>query len=169
MVSFTKNIFLSLFLFIPLTANSLEYVYKELVLDIPDCEVTGGGIANIKPYDTLFLSGKNWSMGLGDSGFIKDCAFAENIDNSISCDEQNRIQMLDRITKENTTAARVLFSAQSDDKIKRQEFLNYILYSSASLNKYSVAILVEKLTGKTVVITGKFNDKHLNWLRLEPL
>ncbi len=165
-----KNIVLALFLFIPLTTYSLEYVYKELTLDIPDCEVTGGGIANVSPYDILLLSGKNWDMGFGDAGFMKDCLLiSEKLGNTISCKEQDRIQMLDDVIIEDSQAARAFFIRQPNDIINRQEFKNYILYSSVGQNKYSIAILVAKKTGKTTEIKGKFGDKHLKWLRLEPL
>ena len=61
-----------LFMCIPFMVNAAEYAYKTLMLDIPDCEVTGGGIVNIPPYDSLFLSGKNWDMGFDDHLFTKN-------------------------------------------------------------------------------------------------
>ncbi len=165
-----KIIISVLFACIPLTVNAGEYVYKTLTLDIPDCEVIGGGIANMPPYDSLLLRGKDWSMGFDDRLFTKNClSVSEKLGNIFSCEEQNSITLLDSIIAENSIAARVLFSKAPDDKIKRQEFKHYILYSSVGPNKYDVSVLVEKLTGKATEIGGVFSDKHLKWLRLAPL
>ncbi len=165
-----KNIIFTMFLSVALNINASEYVYKDIYLDIPDCEVTGGGIANLPPYDVLWFSGKNWDMGFGDAGFKEKCQFiSENIDNTISCEEKDRIQMINALITENSKATQVLFSNLLNEEIKRQEFKNYILYSSVGKDKYSIAILVKKETGKTTEIKGKFGDKHLKWLRLEPL
>lgn len=168
--SIMRGIVVVFLLLISLKAISGEYAYKELYLDIPDGEVTGGGIANIPPYDILLLRGEGWGMGFGDAGFMKNClSILKDIDNSISCEEQDRIQMLDNLIKENSQVTGILFSSSPNEKINRQEFKKYILYSSGGLHKYSIAVLVEKKTGKTIEIKGKFSAKHLKWLRLEPL
>ncbi len=169
--SILKSIFLVSFLLllIPSSAYSSEYVYKALTLDIPDCEVTGGGIANLPPYDSLLLSGKDWHMGFVDSGFMRHCRLISEIDSTVSCERQDRIQMLDQLIKENSPATQILFLSLPGDNIKRQEFKDYILYSSTGLNKQSMAILVDKRTKKTTEISGKFNDSQLKWLRLKPL
>jgi len=158
-----------LFVCIPFTANSAEYIYKTLILDVPACEVTGAGIVNISPYDSLFLAGKDWDMVLDDQLFMKDCLSLSKRLNTLACKEEERIETLDTIITENSIAARVFFSKRPDDKIKRQEFERYILYSSVGLDKYAIATLVEKQTGKTIQIKGTFSDKHLKWLRLTPL
>ncbi|HFD13548.1 MAG TPA: hypothetical protein ENJ32_13935 [Crenotrichaceae bacterium] len=159
-----------LILFIPLAASSSEYVYKAITLDIPSCEVVGGGIANMPPYNSLLFRGKDWYMIFNDVKFTKNClTTSEKRDKTISCDEQNRIKMLDKVSADNSKITQVFFASLHGDKITRQEFNRYILYSSAGLDKYSIAILVEKETGKTTEIEGKFSDEHLKWLRLEPL
>jgi len=159
-----------LFACIFLTVNAGEYAYKTLMLDIPDGEVTGGGIANMSPYDSLLLGGKNWHMVLNDRLFIKNClSVSKKLGNIFSCEEKNRITLLDGIVVEDSIAAQVFFLKEPHDKIKRQEFKHYILYSSVGPDKRDVAILVEKLTGKTTQIGGRFSDKHLEWLRLVPL
>jgi len=156
--------------YISFTVNAGEYVYKTLTLDIPDGEVTGGGIANMPPYDSLLLDGKNWYMVLNDVKFRENCQLlSEKLDDTLSCEEKNRITLLDNAVAENSIVAQVFFSSEPHDKIKRQEFKHYILYSSFGPNKYDIAILVEKLTGKTTDIDGVFSDKHLEWLRLAPL
>jgi len=166
-----KIIIAILFAYISLTVNAGEYVYKTLTFDIPDGEVTGGGIANIPPYNSLLLDGKNWYMVLNDAKFTRNClSLSEKLGNStLACEEQSRIILLDKIIAENSIAARVFFGKVADDKIKRQEFKYHILYSSVGPDKRDVAILVEKLTGKTTDIDGVFSDKHLEWLRLAPL
>ena len=166
-----RPLILALFLFSTPTVNALDYVYKRITLDIPSCEITGGGIVNIPPYETLFFSGKNWDMGFDDSRFMKTCLLlSEKLGNTIfSCEEKNRIQMLDNVIKDESLAAQIFFSSQPNAKIKRQEFKDYVLYSSAESGKYSIAILVEKQTGKTTEIKGKFTDEQLKWLRLAPL
>ncbi|MCF6337608.1 MAG: hypothetical protein L3J84_06610 [Gammaproteobacteria bacterium] len=165
-----KIIIAILFAYISLTVNAAEYVYKTLTLDIPDGEVTGGGIVNIPPYNSLFLEGGNWDMGFDDHLFMKNClSLSKKLDNILSCEEKNRITLLDNAIAENSIVAQVFFISEPHDKIKRQEFKHYILYSSVGPNKYDIAILVEKLTGKTTQIGGRFSDKHLEWLRLVPL
>ncbi|MCF6337607.1 MAG: hypothetical protein L3J84_06605 [Gammaproteobacteria bacterium] len=166
-----KIIIAILFAYIPLTVNAGEYAYKTLMLDIPDGEVTGGGIANIPPYDSLLLRGENWYMVLNDTKFMKNClSLSEKLDSrTLACEEQSRIILLDKFIAENSIAARVFFGKAADDKIKRQEFKYHILYSSVGPDKRDVAILVEKLTGRTTDIDGVFSDKHLKWLRLVPL
>ena len=166
----TKNIIFAIFISIAFNISASEYAYKDIFLDIPNCEVTGGGIANLPPYDVLWFSGRNWDMGFGDAGFTGKCQFiAKNIDDTISCEEKDRVKMIDALIAENSKATQVLFSNLLNEEIKRQEFKKYILYSSVGLNKYSIAILVEKQTGKTTEIKGTFTDEHLRWLRLEPL
>ena len=154
----------------PLMANASEFVYKKFTLDIPSCEVTGGGIVNLPPYDAILLQGKSWDMTFSDSLFMETCLLlSEKLSNTFSCEEANRIQMLDNVITENSLAVRILFSAQSNTKINRQEFKDYILYSSAGIKKHAIAILVEKETGKTTEINGAFTDEQLKWLRLAPL
>ncbi|VAW49306.1 hypothetical protein MNBD_GAMMA03-138 [hydrothermal vent metagenome] len=163
-------IILALFMCISLTVNAGEYVYKTLTLDIPDGEVTGGGIANIEPYDSLLLRGEGWYMGFDNYLFMKNClSLSEKLGNILSCEEKNRIALLDNAIAENSIIAQVFFLSEPHDKIKRQEFEYYILYSSVGPNKREAAMLVEKLTGKTTHIGGRFSDKHLKWLRLIPL
>jgi len=45
-----KIIIAILFSYISLMVNAGEYVYKTLMLDIPDDEVTGGIVVNMPPY-----------------------------------------------------------------------------------------------------------------------
>ncbi len=124
----------------------------------------------MSPYNSLLLRGEDWYMIFNDVKFMKNClTVAEKRDHIISCDEQNRIRMLDKVSVDNSKITQVFFASLPEDKIKRQEFKRYVLYSSASLDKYSVAMLVEKDTGKTTEIEGKFSEEHLKWLRLEPL
>ncbi len=109
-------------------------------------------------------------MILGDSRFMKHClSIYQDIDKTISCKEQNRINMIDKLVEDNSQITEILFSSEPNSKINRKEFKDYILYSSVGLNKFSIAILVEKQTGKTTEITGAFSNEHLKWLRLEPL
>ncbi len=163
------RIIFSLLLFVlSLNAHALEFEYKLIFFDIPNREISGVGVANM-PEDVVVLHGKDWSMAFSDKQFESDCLLLAEKDDTISCKQQFRISMLDKITKENSPPAKVLFDNPIGYEIKRHEFENYILYSSAAIDKYSIALLVEKHSGRTIGIKGKFSDKHLKWLRLKSL
>lgn len=164
----SKYFFTLLLFFMMSNAQAFEFWYKIIYFDIPDDEITGASIANFQD-EATFLDGRDWTVVFSDTKFEKDCASLAEKVKTIDCNKSVRIKMLDSLVvgDKRTPAAQIFFSVQEDGKILRKEFNNYVLYTSVAPKK-EVALLVRKRDGRTIHIYGKFGDKHLKWLRLEP-
>ncbi len=161
-----KNRLYFLFLmFLSFSVNALEVQFKLLSLNVPDNE-----LKNILVADSdLLIMATNWEMYFSDTNFSRDCERRKKKipQFNLDCSEKNRINLLSDVMKSDKLKELFFLTASYHYPlgIQYKSFARYEMYyviSGKSNTADSMIFLINKRTGKTIQINGKFEEKHLN-------
>ncbi len=150
----------------PFSVHSLEVQFKQLSLNVPDNELTNILVAS----SDLLISAKSWDMHFSDTLFESNCKYIKQKLSALNCSEENRLNLLTEITK-NNKLIKIFFGTTAENiplKVQRKSFTKHIMYYALSTN-YSTIYLIDKKSGNTIEIKGKFEEKDLDMFVLEKL
>ncbi|MCP3848970.1 MAG: hypothetical protein GY694_01845 [Gammaproteobacteria bacterium] len=159
-----KKIFLLLLILISFSVNAMEVQFKLITLNVPNDE-----LMNVLVTDSdLLLMAQNWEMYFSDAIFTRDCDAIKKKISNIDCTKKNRINLLTEIMANNKLNELFLgtTSEKKAFKIQHQSFIEYEMFYALS-HKSSTIFLIDKDSGKTYQVNGKFKEKHLDMFVLK--